>query len=126
MNTLKLNSSFAYRIAAAVAILSSLMLVWISLGVGIIGADGDTANMWYFGVIAVGVVGALIARFRARGMAFTMFAMALGQAVIGIYAIAAGLGLPYSPPLEILGLTGFFVVLFAASGWLFLRAAGEE
>ena len=35
------------------------------------------------------------------------------------------LSLPWSGPLEILGLNGFFVVMFLVSGWLFQRAARE-
>jgi hypothetical protein len=98
------------------------MLVWLSLGVGIIGKDGDPANLMYFGVLAVGIVGALIARFRPRGMARALFAMALAQALVAAIALIAGLGLPWSGPAEILLLNGFFVALFAGSAWLFRRA----
>ena len=65
-----------YRFAVGIAIVAALMLVWLSLGVGIIGRDGDPANRMYFGVIAVGIIGALIARFRPSGMARALFAMA--------------------------------------------------
>ncbi|MCO6510852.1 MAG: hypothetical protein J5I65_08670 [Aridibacter famidurans] len=123
---LKLTSSFAYRIATVIALLTSLLLIWMSLGVGIIGADGDPSNRMYFWVIAVGMIFAAVGRLRAGAMAPAMFAMAFVMAVIGVYAIAMGLGMPYSPPLEILGLTGFFVVAFGIAGWLFLRAAVGE
>jgi hypothetical protein len=113
----------AYRLAVAIAAVSTFMLVWFSLGIGIIGADGDRANMMYGAVLLVGIVGALIARFRPLGMARTLIAMAAVHAVVGVIAIIAKLGRPYSPPLEIIGLTGFFVVLFAGSAWLFQQAA---
>lgn len=113
----------AYRIAAGLAIASTFILVWLSLGVGIIGADGDRANLMYFGVLAVGIAGALIARFQPRGMARALIAMALAQAAVGVIALIARLGHPYSGPLEILGLTGFFVMLFVGSAWLFRHAA---
>ncbi|QQS41391.1 MAG: hypothetical protein IPM63_00095 [Acidobacteriota bacterium] len=116
----------AYRIAFAGAILASLLLIWVSLGVGIIGADGDTSNRVFFWVIAVGVIFAAVGRLKAGAMALAMFAMAAVTLLIGLCAIALGLGMPYSPPLEILGLTGFFVVLFGAAGWLFLRAAERK
>jgi hypothetical protein len=115
--------SNAYLLASGAALVSVLMLVWLSLGVGIIGADGDPANLMYFGVIAVGIIGTIMARLRPLGMARTMFAMAVAQALVAAIALIARLGLPWSPPLEILGLNGFFVVLFAGSGWLFLQAA---
>ena len=113
----------SYRLASGVALVAAFILVWLSLGVGIIGQDGDPANIMYFGVIAVGIMGAITARLRPRGMAWVLSAMALTQALITAIAVIAGLGLPYSGPAEILGLNGFFIALFAASGWLFRRAA---
>ena len=116
-------ASVAYRAAVGVAVAAALILVWLSLGVGIIGRDGDPANLMYFGVIAVGVVGALVARFRPRGMARALLATALAQASVAAVALAAGLGYPWSGPLELSALNGFFVALFVGSAWLFHRAA---
>ena len=113
----------AYRAAIGVALAASVMLVWLSLGVGIIGADGDPANLMYFGVLAVGVIGAILARLQPLGMARALLATALAQALVAAIALIAGLGLPWSGPAEILLLNGFFVALFAASAWLFQRAA---
>ena len=112
----------AYRFAAGVALAAALLLVWLSLGVGIIGADGDPANMMYFGVIAVGIIGAIIARLRPHGMARALFATALAQALVAVIALIFGLGLPWSPPVEILILNGFFVALFVGSALLFRHA----
>jgi len=112
-----------YRLALGLAILAALMLVWLSLGVGIIGQDGDPANAMYFGVILVGLVGALVARFRAGGMARALVAMALAQAAIALIALIGGLGRPYSGPLELTLLNGFFVAMFGGAAWLFRRAA---
>ena len=117
-----MRDSTAYRSAVGVALAAALMLVWLSLGVGIIGADGDPANLMYFGVLAVGIFGALVARFRPRGMARALVAVAFAQALVAGIAIVAGLGRPWSGPLELLLLNGFFVSLFAGSAWLFRRA----
>jgi hypothetical protein len=114
----------AYRFAAGVALAAALLLVWLSLGVGIIGADGDPANTMYFGVLAVGIIGAIVARFRPHGMARALFATALAQALVAVIALILGLGLPWSPPVEILALNGFFVALFVGSALLF-RYAGR-
>lgn len=114
-----------YRLAAAVAIAAVLVLVWLSLGVGIIGSDGDPANRMYFAVLAIGIIGALIARFRPRAMARVLMAMALAQTLIAAFAITAGLGRPWSGPLELLLLNGFFVAVFLGSAWLFIRAASS-
>jgi hypothetical protein len=113
----------AYRFAAVIATTAALLLIWLSLGVGIIGSDGDPANRMYFGVLALGILGALVVRFRARGMAHVLLAVASGQTLIAAIAIAAGLGRPWSGPLELLILNGFFVAAFLGSAWLFRRAA---
>ena len=93
---------------------------------GIIGKDGDPANAMYFGVLAVGVAGAVFGRFRPRAMARALFATAFSQAGVAAIAVIAGLGLPYSGPAEVLLLNAFFVALFAGSGWLFRRAAAAR
>jgi hypothetical protein len=115
----------AYRLAVGVALAAAFILVWLSLGVGIIGADGDPANMMYFGVLAVGLIGAIVTRFRPHRMARALFATALAQALVAVIALIFGLGLPWSPPVEVLALNGFFVSLFVGSALLF-RYAGRE
>jgi len=116
-------SSTAYRSAIGLAVAAAFMLVWLSLGVGIIGKDGDPANLMYFAVLAVGIIGAIVARLQPHGMARALSATALAQALVAAIALIAGLGLPWSGPAEILLLNGFFIALFAGSAWLFRRAA---
>ena len=82
----------AFRFANGLAVTAACLLIWLSLGVGIIGKDGDSANMMYFGVIAVGIIGAIISRFRPMGMARTLLAMALAQALVALIALIAGWG----------------------------------
>ena len=113
----------AYRTALGLAIATGLLLAWLSLGVGVIGKDGDPANRIYFGVLVVGIVGAAWARFRAPGLARAMFATALATALVGAIAVILGLGYPYSPRLELIGLHAMFVALFTGSALLFRRAA---
>lgn len=112
----------AYRVAAGIAVAAALVLVWMNLAVGLIGSEDNPANLMYVGVLAVGIVGALIARLRPPGMARAMFAAAGVQALVAVIALIGGLGQPWSGPLEIVLLNGFFVALFAGSGWLFRRA----
>ena len=113
----------AYRSAIALALAAALLLIWLSLGVGIIGKDGDPVNLVYFGVLAIGIAGAVIARLRPLGMARALFGTALAQALVAAIAAITGLGLPYSGAAEILLLNGFFIGMFAGSAWLFRRAA---
>jgi hypothetical protein len=114
---------FAYRAAVGVALGAALILIWLNLAVGVIGTEGDQANLMYLGVLAIGLIGAIIARFRPQGMARALFAMALAQTVVAVLALIFRLGAPWSPPMELVLLNGFFVALFVGSGFLFRRAA---
>jgi hypothetical protein len=115
----KTQNKTVYRVALGIAVVAALLLVWLSLGVGVIGADGDPANLMYLGVVAFGVLGAIGTRLQPLGMSNTLFVMAAALALILLAALATGLGLPYSGALELILLNGFFVAMFAVSGWLF-------
>ncbi|MDH3469138.1 MAG: hypothetical protein OES26_25195, partial [Gammaproteobacteria bacterium] len=52
--------SFAYRAAVAIAVAAALLLIWVNLAVGIIGNEGNPANLMYLGVLAVGIAGAVV------------------------------------------------------------------
>jgi hypothetical protein len=119
--------NIAYRSAVGVALAAALLLVWINLAVGIIGVEGDRADLMYFGVLAVGLIGAIIARFRPQGMARALFATALAQALVAVIALIAGKHQdPVTSVSELLGLNGIFVALFIGSAWLFQRAARQQ
>ena len=112
-----------YRVAIGLALAAALLLVWTGLAVGILGETGDPADLMYAGVLAVGIAGALLARFRAGGMARALLATALAQAVVAVIALLAGKHEePLSSVAEIVGVNALFVALFAASAWLFRRA----
>ena len=119
----RMSGSVAYKAGVCVALAGAFVLVWMSLAVGIIGSDGNPANLMYVGVLAIGIIGALISRFSPSGMALTMFMAAIAQALAGIIAIVVGLGSPASGPLELALLNGFFVVLFLLSAGLFRFAS---
>lgn len=104
--------SIAYRAGAALAVVGALLLIWANLAVGIIGDENNPYNLMYAGVLAVGLVGVLVARFRPRGMAFAMVAMAVTQILIAMVAAIAGLG-------STLAVTVFFVALWLSSARLF-------
>ncbi len=60
-------------------------------------------------------------------MAMVLTAAAVAQVVVGLVAIARGLHTsPGASVIEIMGLTGMYATLFAASAWLFWRAAEQE
>jgi len=119
-------SNIAYRFAVGVALAAALLLVWINLAVGVIGTEDDLANLMYIGVLAVGIIGAIVARFQPHGMVRALFATALAQALVAVIVLIFGLGAPWSPPVEILALNGFFVALFVGSALLFRHAGREQ
>lgn len=120
-------AGMAYRLAAIIAVATALVLAWGNLAVGLIGSENNPANLMYAGVIGVAIVGALVVRGRARGMSRALLATALAQALVAVIALAGGLGASEPPGrLGILILNGFFVALFALSGWLFARAAHHQ
>jgi hypothetical protein len=119
--------NMAYRVAVGVAVAAALMLLWLMGAVGVIGEEGDRADLMYFGVLAVGIIGAVIARFQPHGMARALLATALAQGLVAVIALIAGKHqAPISSVFEIVGLNGFFVALFIGSAWLFRRAGRRQ
>jgi hypothetical protein len=130
--------TIAYRAAVGIACATGFVLVFINAAAGIIG-DGPV-NLMYLGVLAVGFVGALIARFEARGMALALFATAVAQMLVPVIALViwkAGwqdlLIDPNSPhpPFDpgiapVFGLNAVFVMLFVGSALLFRRASANR
>ncbi|MCH7760846.1 hypothetical protein IIA15_05510 [candidate division TA06 bacterium] len=116
--------NIAYRAAVGVAVAAALILVWMNLAVGLIGSEDNPANLMYVGVLAVGIIGAIIARLQPHGMARALFAMALAQALVAVIALIAGMDqYPGSSVSEIVNLNVFFVALWVGSALLFRRAS---
>ena len=113
----------AYRAAIGLALGSALLLGWVNGAVGIIGSEDNDANLMYGGVLVLGAIGAIIARFKPEGMARALFATALAQTLVAVIALVGRLGSPHSGPLEIVSVNGFLVALFVGSAVLFWKAA---
>ena len=111
----RMTGNKAYRAAVGVALAAAFILVWMNLAVGVIGSEENPANWMYGGVLAVGIIGALIARFQPQGMARALAATALAQALVTVIALIAGWGSAFI-------LTGLFVALWLLSAWLFRKA----
>ena len=77
----------------------------------------------YLGVLAVLVLGALIAQLRPRGMMLALFATALAQVLVTVIALIT------QPDLAVPGIlapNAMFVVLWVGSALLFRRAAATQ
>jgi MFS family permease len=110
--------SMAYRAAVAVALGASFLMTWANLAVGIIGNENNPFNMMFFGVLAIGIIGAFIARFQPRGMAHAMVAVGVAQVLVAVAALIGGH--------VIVVLTGFFVGAWLLAAWLFRRATEDQ
>ena len=116
-----MQSDSSYRFAAGLVLVAAFLIVWLNAATGLIGIeDDDPANLLYVGVLAIGLIGALTARFQPRGLARASFATALALALVG----AIALKFPNTAsPVQIVLLHGLFVALFAGAGLLFRHAA---
>jgi hypothetical protein len=123
----RVTGSVEYQAAVGVAVATALLLIWINLAVGIIGSEDHPANSMYGGVLAIGILGALLVRFQPHGMAWALTATALAQALAGGVALVARWGSSEANwPGAVLVLTGFFSALWLASAWLFRKAARQH
>jgi hypothetical protein len=119
-----ITSSWAYRAGFGLALLAAFLVTWVNLAVGIAGSDDNPDNVMFFWALAVGILGAAIARLRPGGMALAMFATAL--AIVLAFAVAAQGGPtdePWVPQARQAFGTGLFALMFAGSALLFRRAA---
>tara|TARA_R100001163_G_C5037094_1_gene176038 strand:+ start:546 stop:1142 length:597 start_codon:yes stop_codon:yes gene_type:complete len=121
-------NNLAYKAAVGIALLLAFLLVWINGAVGIIGNEGNPANLMYFAVILVGVIGAILSRLQAPGMAITLCAAACAQILVALLAwMGDGFG-AQSPDWfrDVLGVSCFFALLMLLSAYLFLVAARRQ
>ena len=122
--TVRISDNLAYRGGVAVALLATFLLVWVNGAVGIIGNEGNPANLMFFAVIAMAIAGSIGARFQAQGMVRAMIVAAVTQELVGVVALVAGLGAKEPPgPAGIQLLIGFFTGLWLLSAWLFRKAS---
>jgi len=108
------------RRGLALGLAGMVLLVWLNLAVGIIGAESNPANRLYLLVIIVIVLGSLLSGLKARAMKQVMLVAASLQALIGLIAVILGWGREGAIwPWSIVGLTAIFVLLWLATGFLF-------
>jgi hypothetical protein len=112
-----------YRLGALVAVAAAFLLVWINAAVGIIGGEGNPANLMFLAVILIAAAGAIAARLKAGEMARAMAVAAGAQALVGVIVGGFRLGASEPPGLAgILVLIGGFTAMWAASAFMFRRA----
>lgn len=113
--------SRAYAAAAIVAAGAAFLLFLVNGAVGILGNEDNPVNLLFFGVIALGLGGPVIVRFRAEGMARAMAVTAAAQALTG------ALGAILVPDLfGFVAAIAMFTPLWLLSAWLFAKAARDQ
>ena len=121
------SDSLYYRFAATLAVAACFLLVWANGAVGMLGDEGNPANLMFLGVIAVAVIGAVAARARAAGMARVMTAATAAQLAAGIVGFSAGWASPGAQGIyEVVIGTTMFSAMWLGSAFLFGRSARED
>jgi hypothetical protein len=112
------SGSLAYRSGAAVAVVATILTIWVNGAVGMIGSEGNPYNLLFGGVLLVALGGAVVARFQPAGMARAMMVTAIAQAAVGAFGLSTDL------------LGGAFSIAFAAlwllGAALFHKSAREQ
>jgi hypothetical protein len=110
--------AWSYKAGVGVALVTRFALGW---GTMVQVADsGHPERLWYHSVLVVGAIGACLARLKAPGLAWTLFAMA---ATLALIAVILPSGAPPDLARRMAIGHGVFVALFTASGLLFRHAS---
>ena len=117
------SSNWAYRAGAALGLLGFFLIIWANLAVGIVGSEDNSANILFFAAPLLGIVVALVARFRAEGMAAASIATAFALGVAFVVAVNLPTDEPFMSHWVELAGTAAFAALFLASAALFHKAA---
>lgn len=108
---------WSYKAAVGMSLLAGFALGWSTM---VQVADSDhPERLWYLSVLVVGIMGAGLARLRAPGLAWTLFAMA---AVLALISAIQPSGAPPDMALRMAIGHVVFVGMFTASGLLFRHA----
>jgi hypothetical protein len=120
------SKSWPYRGGVALALATAFLLVWINGAVGMIGNEGNPANLVFIAIIAMAIAGSIVAEGKARLMARAMTVAGVAQALVGVIVFAEGAGGSEPPgPAALFVLIEIFAAMWFASAWLFRKAAGE-
>ena len=108
----------SYKAGVGVAVIGGFVLGWSTW---VQAADLENpANFWYDIVLVVGVIGACLARLKAPGLAWTLFAMA---AVLALISVILPSGAPPHMARRMAIGHGVYTALFTAAGLLFRHAS---
>lgn len=110
-----------YKAAVGIALAAGFVLGWAAMVH--MSETENPVNLVYFGVLAVGAIGAARARLEARGMAHAMFAMAAALLPAWVITQVFSSDTPSGPVWDVGVAHGGFVLVFLAAGLLFRHAS---
>jgi hypothetical protein len=110
--------AWAYKAGVGVALVAGFALGWSTMVQ--VADSGHPERLWYQSVLVVGAIGACLARLKAPGLAWTLFAMA---AVLALISVMLPSGAPPDLARNMAIGHGVYVALFTASGLLFRHAS---
>jgi len=111
-----------YRAGAAMALLAGFLTTWSNLAVGIIGDGGNPANLLFFGVVALAIIGSVAARSRPPAMARIMMAAGIAQLAVPLVALIAWPP-AFTPEFGLsVAINSAFASMWLLSAWLFRRS----
>ncbi len=112
------SDSLAYRFGAGLAVMAAFLTIWVNGAVGMIGSEDNPYNLAFGGVLLIALIGSVLAKFRAAGMARAMAVAAVAQ-------VAAGaLGMTIDPRGAVFSIG--FGALWLLSAALFWNSASEQ
>ena len=110
--------AWSYKVGVGLALVAGFALGWSTMVQ--VADSGHPERLWYQSVLVVGAIGACLARLKAPGLAWTLFAMA---ATLALIAVILPSGAPPDMARRMAIGHGVYVVLFIASGLLFRQAS---
>jgi hypothetical protein len=118
---------WSYRGAVAIAVASGFLHVWITGAVGIIGSEANPGNLLYLAVVAIAILGSIVALGRPAGMTLAMGIAAIAEILVPFiaYASVADPVIDVLQP-EVFGSAVVFAAMWLSSAALFRKAAREE
>ena len=89
--TVRMSRNNFYRAGVGFALAASFLTVWATGAVGMIGDEDNAFNLLFIAVVGLALLGGIVARFRAQGMAVTMATAAAAQLVISVIGMSIDL-----------------------------------
>lgn len=116
---LRVARTHAYVLGAGVAAVTGFLLAWVNLAVGIVGNENNPANLIFFGVLLVALVGTALSRLQPLRLARAMEVTAAAQ-------VAAAVATFFLAQAHVWVLTAGFAAMWLLSAQLFHKAAREQ